>query len=71
VFSLRLPADDTSHAYYERWLILYFERSFREGSKDINLIHKLTTNDELSELLDLALVGIKQLGRKVDSETFL
>ena len=38
-----------------------FEKSFTEGTKDINLIHKLTTNEELSGLLNLALVGLKQL----------
>jgi phage/plasmid-associated DNA primase len=40
---------------------LHFERSFREGTKYINLIHKLTTDNELSGLLNLALVGLKQL----------
>ena len=54
-------SDDTSHAYYKRWLILPFEKSFIEGTKDVNLIHKLTTNDELSGLLNLALVGLQQL----------
>jgi len=54
-------SDDTGHAYYKRWLILHFERSFREGAKDINLIHKLTTDNELSGLLNLTLVGLKQL----------
>ena len=54
-------SDDTCHSYYKRWLILHFERSFREGAKDINLIHKLTTDNELSGLLNLALVGLKQL----------
>lgn len=54
-------SDDTGHAYYKRWLILHFERSFREGAKDINLIHKLKTDNELSGLLNLALVGLKQL----------
>jgi phage/plasmid-associated DNA primase len=54
-------SDDTGHAYYKRWLILHFERSFREGAKNINLIHKLTTDNELSGLLNLALVGLKQL----------
>ena len=34
VFSAnRIPdSDDTSHAYYKRWLILPFERSFTEGA---------------------------------------
>jgi phage/plasmid-associated DNA primase len=54
-------SDDTCHAYYKRWLILQFERSFREGAKDSNPIHKLTTDNELLGLLNLALVGLKQL----------
>ena len=63
VFSAnKIPdSDDTSHAYYKRWSILHFEKSFTEGTKDVNLIHKLTTKDELSGLLNLALVGLKQL----------
>ena len=63
VFSAnKIPdSDDTSHAYYKRWLILPFEKSFTEGTKDIDLIHKLTTPEELSGLLNLALVGLKQL----------
>jgi P4 family phage/plasmid primase-like protien len=63
VFSTnKIPdSDDTSYAYYKRWLILSFERSFTEDAKDINLIYKLNTNDELSGLLNLALVGLRQL----------
>ena len=63
VFSAnRIPdSDDTSHAYFKRWLILHFEKSFAEGDKDTGLIDKLTTDDELSGLLNLALVGLKQL----------
>jgi P4 family phage/plasmid primase-like protien len=63
VFSAnRIPdSEDTSHAYYKRWLILHFEKSFTEGDKDTGLIDKLTTDDELSSLLNLALVGLKQL----------
>ena len=57
-------SDDTSHAYYKRWLILAFERSFTEGTKDTDLIHKLITDDELSGLLNLALVGLRQLEKE-------
>lgn len=66
VFSAnRIPdSDDTSHAYYKRWLILEFEITFTEGTKDTNLINKLTTNDELSGLLNLALVGLRQLEKE-------
>src|SRR6476646_1842948 len=63
VFSAnKIPdSDDTSHAYFKRWLILHFEKSFAEGDRDTGLIDKLTTDDELSGLLNLALVGLKQL----------
>jgi len=66
VFSAnKIPdSDDTSHAYYKRWLILAFERSFTEGTKDTDLIHKLITDDELSGLLNLALVGLRQLEKE-------
>lgn len=60
-------SDDIGHAYYKRWLILHFERSFGEGAKDINLNHKLTTDNELSGLLNLALVGLKQLEKNGSS----
>jgi len=63
VFSAnKIPySDDTSHAYYKRWLILAFEKTFAEGSKDTNLIHKLNTPEELSGLLNLALIALRQL----------
>ena len=66
VFSAnKIPdSDDTSHAYYKRWLILAFERSFTEGTKDTDLIHKLTTDEELSGLLNMALVGLRQLEKE-------
>jgi putative DNA primase/helicase len=61
----RIPdSDDTSHAYYKRWLILAFEVTFTEGNKDTGLIHKLTTRDELSGFLNLALVGLRQLEKE-------
>lgn len=63
--SNRIPdSDDTSHAYYKRWLILTFEKTITEDIKDTNLIHTLTTPEELSGLLNLALVGLKQLEKE-------
>jgi putative DNA primase/helicase len=66
VFSTnKIPdSDDKSHAYYKRLRIIPFERSFTEGAKDVNLIHKLTTPEELSGLLNLALVGLEQLEKE-------
>ena len=55
-------SDDKSHAYYRRWLILAFEEVFEEKEKkDTKLIDKMTTPEELSGLLNLALVALKQL----------
>ena len=41
--------------------LMTFEKTFTEGTKDTDLIHKLTTRDKLSGRLNLALVGLKQL----------
>jgi P4 family phage/plasmid primase-like protien len=55
-------SDDKTHAYYKRWLILPFEEVFdRKEVKDTKLIDKLTTPEELSGLLNLALIALKQL----------
>jgi P4 family phage/plasmid primase-like protien len=54
-------SDDKSYAYYRRWVILSFDEFFEGESKDTNLINKLTTPKELSGLLNLALIALKQL----------
>lgn len=54
-------SDDQTEAYFKRWIILLFDRVFRGEEKDTNLIEKLTTKDELSGLLNLALIALKQL----------
>jgi putative DNA primase/helicase len=55
-------SDDKSYAYYKRWLILSFEKVFEgKETKDTNKINKLTTPEELSGLLNLALIALKQL----------
>jgi P4 family phage/plasmid primase-like protien len=60
--SNRIPdSDDKSYAYFKRWLILSFGRVFQGIAKDTNLIKKLTTSDELSGLLNLALIALRQL----------
>ena len=63
VFSAnKIPdSDDKSYAYYKRWVILAFKRVFEGKIKDTNLISKLTTPEELSGLLNLALIALKQL----------
>ena len=60
--SNRIPdSDDKSQAYCKRWLILSFDKVFHGATKDTNLINKLTTPDELSGLLNLALITIRPL----------
>jgi P4 family phage/plasmid primase-like protien len=60
--SNRIPdSDDKSQAYYKRWSILSFDNVFHGATKDTNLINKLTTLDELSGLLNLALIALRQL----------
>jgi P4 family phage/plasmid primase-like protien len=60
--SNRIPdSDDKSYAYFKRWLILSFERVFQGIAKDTDLIKKLTTSDELSGLLNLAIIALRQL----------
>ena len=64
------PTPDSSDAFYRRWLIVPFERSF-EGREDRNLLASLTTPGELSGLLNyglLALPGLRARGRFVESE---
>ena len=56
-------SDDKSYAYYKRWLILAFDKVIEGDIKDTELIDKLTTQEELSGLLNLALIALKQLHR--------
>jgi P4 family phage/plasmid primase-like protien len=60
--SNKIPdSDDKSYAYYKRWLILSFEKVFQGIARDTNLINKLTTSDELSGLLNIALISLRRL----------
>ena len=60
--SNKIPdSDDKSYAYFKRWLILSFDKVFQGPAKDTDLINKLTTSNELSGLLNLALIALRQL----------
>lgn len=54
---------DLTHGFFRRWLIVPFPYTFGEGGKkaDTKLINKITTNEELSGLLNLAIEGLKRL----------
>lgn len=56
------PTHDGSEAYFDRWTILPFTRTFRGvAGEDRNLRAKLTTPGELSGLLNLALSTIPKV----------
>jgi len=52
---------DDSMAFFRRWLIINFPNTFNGVSADKNLLDKLTTPEELSGLLNLAIRGLKRL----------
>ena len=57
----KLQSDNHDLAYYGRWIILDFGNVVNEDKRDPNLFAKLTTPEELSGLLNLALKGLDRL----------
>ena len=55
------PSADRSDAFYRRWIIIPFTRKFEGDQVDRDLKHKLTTPEELSGILNLALRGLNRL----------
>jgi putative DNA primase/helicase len=53
--------DDDSYAYFRRWVIVPFNRTFEGDNRDTNLLSKLTTPEELSGLLYWALICLRLL----------
>lgn len=59
------PIKDTEDiTYYNRWLPIPFDNVVPEGKQDKFLVKKLTTDDELSGILNWALVGLKRILRQ-------
>ena len=54
-------SDDKSDAFYRRWLIFHFDKRFIAGKENVNLINEITTPEELSGLLNLAIKGLSEL----------
>ena len=52
---------DLSNAFFDRWIIIRFPNMFTGEKMNPNLLAKLTTEDELSGLLNLAIRGLKRL----------
>jgi|GEM_PF-681314 len=55
---------DETDAFFRRWIIINFPNKFEGDKADKNLIDKLTTREELSGLLNLALEGLNRLLEK-------
>lgn len=58
-----IPASrDVGEAFFRRWIIIPFPNRFEHGKNaNKNLIHELTTEKELSGLLNLAIEGLRRL----------
>jgi P4 family phage/plasmid primase-like protien len=54
---------DDTYAFYSRWILIEFQNIFivEKGTADPDLEAKLTIEEELSGLLNLALAGLKRL----------
>ncbi|MGB7952464.1 MAG: phage/plasmid primase, P4 family [Candidatus Nitrosopolaris sp.] len=58
----RIPsANDDTYAYFRRWIIFSFENIFEGDDIDVNVIDKLTTERQMSGLLNLSLKALKRL----------
>jgi putative DNA primase/helicase len=57
-------AQDDSDAFFRRWIVIVFANTFEGDKCDPHIIEKLTTDQELSGLLNLALQGLKRLLKK-------
>lgn len=54
--------NDVTDGFFRRWIIIPFPRRFEEGANaDPDLLEKLTTERELSGLLNIALEGLRRL----------
>src|SRR5665647_1366477 len=58
----KIPEGPKDEAYYQRWILIEFANRFRGTTKEVKgIIQSLTTAQELSGLLNLALNGLKQV----------
>lgn len=68
-----LPATrDITEGFFRRWIIIPFPNQFKKHHANPNLIHKLTTPEALSTLLNYAIQGLNRLevnGHFTESET--
>jgi len=50
-----------NYAYYRRWILIEFPKTFEKGEIDERLLEKLTTKEEISGFINLMLAGLKRL----------
>ena len=60
-FKKLTTCNDARDGFFRRWIILRFPNQFLSGKADPDLIEKLTTPQELSGLLNLALPALRRL----------
>ncbi len=56
------PVKNAGYAYYRRWMLFEFPNKFEGKNADKNLIDKLTTEEELSGLFNIALKQLLENG---------
>lgn len=56
--------DDSSTAYYRRWMLFMFNQIYEGDRKDPLMLQKLTSPSELSGILNLALDGLAALRKQ-------
>jgi len=50
-----------NYAYYRRWILIEFPKTFERDEIDENIIEKMTTEEEKSGFINLMLEGLKRL----------
>lgn len=63
----KLPeSPDKTYAFYRRWILISFPNTFTGDKCDANILEKISTEEELSGLLNWALEGLERLLDKGD-----
>lgn len=60
------PANDDSYAFYRRWILISFPNTFTGKKCNPDLLEELTTEEELSGLLNWAIEGLQRLLKNKD-----
>lgn len=61
-----IKTSEFDKAYFDRWIIMTFDNIFDEKNKttDPDILKKICTDDELSGLLNWAIIGLKRLRKQ-------